>query len=580
LANDSVTYSGIAKDFRRVRFQQRYEMLRNEYNLSWRMRHYDLKFFINPYRGFFEGFLPNRGDRRDMYIIDSTPKRAVRTLSALMMAGLTSPARPWFKLGVHDPDLANYPSVKYWLDTVTNRMLYVFSRSNIYQTLHNIYDELSTFGTACAVIFEDYENVLRGQFFTVGEYYLACGPNSYVNTMCRKTWMTVKQLVEAFGIENVSDSVRSAYENNVTDGPGAWREVIHMIEPNDDRISGLPGLKGKPFREVYWELGQNSEKFLSIKGYHEFPVIAPRWDVTNETDVYGKGPGWDALGDCKMLQRMQRDKLMALEKVSNPPLQAHVSMRSESGVNALPGAVSYFSDSSPNAGVKPLYQVQPDLPGMVQALEDVRAAIRSCFYADLILMFTQGELSKEMTAHEVIQRQNEQMLQLGPVIERLEYECLDPLIKRSFNIMMRAGLLPPPPPEMHGVPLDVQYISILAQAQKAVGTVGIEQLASFTGSLAAVFPEVLDAFDAIEAVTQYANNIGTPPKIIRSLDQIAAIQQQKAKQMQQQQMMQNAMAAVQGAKVLSDTPVGQNSALDALLGITGTNNSGGAAGAS
>jgi hypothetical protein len=123
-----------------AQFRRRYEELKNEYNLSWRMTHYDLKYFIDPSRGFFEGYLPNRGERRDTYIIDSTPKRSVRTLTSLMMSGLTSPARPWFKIGVHDPELAQYQPVKEWLDIVTSRMLYIFSRSNMYQTLHSCYE--------------------------------------------------------------------------------------------------------------------------------------------------------------------------------------------------------------------------------------------------------------------------------------------------------------------------------------------------------------------------------------------------------------------------------------------------------
>ncbi|TIN81210.1 portal protein, partial [Mesorhizobium sp.] len=72
----------------------------------------------------------------------------------------------------------------------------------------------------------------------------------------------------------------------------------------------------------------------------------------------------------------------------------------------------------------------------------------------------------------------------------------EPVIDRTYAIMIRNNMLPPPPPDLHGQPLKIEYISILAQAQKAVATGAVERGFAFAGQLAAVKPDVLDKLDA------------------------------------------------------------------------------------
>ena len=181
-----------------------------------------------------------------------------------------------------------------------------------------------------------------------------------------------------------------------------------------------------------------------------------------------------------------------------------------------------------------------------------------------------------MTAREVVERHEEKMLALGPVLERLEWELLTPAIERIYTIMEDAGKIPEPPEEIQGQELKIEYVSILAQAQRMMGLKSVEQLVSFAGSLAAVSPEVMDVIDMDTAVREYGDMVGSPQKILRGEKDVQALRAQRAQRTMQMQQEQQEAAAVQtlsqgaqGAKTLSEIDPGSG-ALQALMGTNVT----------
>jgi plasmid maintenance system antidote protein VapI len=171
------------------------------------------------------------------------------------------------------------------------------------------------------------------------------------------------------------------------------------------------------------------------------------------------------------------------------------------------------------------------------------------------------------TATEIDARKEEKLIQLGPVLERFENEALDPAINCVFDIMLRGGLFPPVPQELSGQKIKVEYISMLAEAQKAASTASVERLAQFVGNISALVPGAADNVDWDEMIDEYADMLGVSPKIIMATQKVMQIRNQRNQQMQQQQMLQNSMAAAQGAETLSNTDVGggQN-ALQRMIG--------------
>lgn len=523
---------------------------------------------LNPTRGCFSDNTPNQGLKIDhKTIIDNYARRCIRDFASGMMSGLTSPARPWFKLGLQDRDLQEYEPVKLYLDDVAMRMHYYFGNSNIYESLHTAYEEICSFGTAALFLMEDFNEVIRARVFTIGEYMLGTGPDCRVNTFSRRCSMTVSQLIREFGFESCSPTVRQAFKAHNTE---QWVKVILLIEENDKRIEGYKDYKNMPYRSVYWEESSQPDTYLRIEGFEEFPVMGPRWALTTTADIYGKSPGWDALGDVKMLQEEQREKLLALAKIGDPPMQADASVQN---VNTLPGGLTRSSATTPNAGVRPAYQVNPDINAFREDIMEIKKALDDAFYRDLFRAILNIERTG-VTATEIAEKKAEQLNLISPVVLRLTNELNNPLIERAYYIMNRMGALPPPPREIQDADLKIQYISVLAQAQRMIGVSSIERNVNFGTAMAGINPEVLDNYDFDATAKEYAEAIGAPAKTMASPEKVAAKRKARIKAqaavIKAQQMQASVEIAGKGAKAIKDagtTPVGKGSALDKIASM-------------
>ena len=274
-----------------------------------------------------------------------------------------------------------------------------------------------------------------------------------------------------------------------------------------------------------------------------------------------------AMGDQRSLQKMEMDGLVGLAKMVNPPV---VSSGTSKNLNTAPGGVNtYVASQTADMSVKPVYQVNIDFNALSNNVQRIEQRINETLFVDLFRMILNSEQVQPITAREVAEKHEEKMMNLGPVLESMNQELHAPLIKRVYNIMMRGGLLPPPPPDMNAQLMKVNFISILAQAQQMVATSTIQQSLGFVGSVAGLFPEVIDVVDIDEAAIDYMQANGMPAKAIRSKEQIAARRQQRAQAQQQAEQMQNNMAMVQGAKTLSDAKMDSNNALTMLTGLGG-----------
>lgn len=554
----------------RERLDKTRTALLNERNKSWTAPWKELRDYIEPSSGRFDDEMANDGSRKDQKIINDCATSAAAVLEAGMQSGMTSPASPWFKLGVPDPSLNEYAPVKNWLYQVQKVMSALFVKSNLYNALPTCYGEQGVFGTGVMAGVPDQQNVIRFFNFTVGSYMLATSDRQIVDVMYRDFSMTARQMVQQFGLANVSATVRQMYDQGSAD----WIKVCHAIEPNDGRDASRRDNQNMAYRSAYWEQAGDSRKLLGRSGFNKFPVMAPRWKVKGES-VYGKGPGSVAIGEIKALQRMEMRKAEFIEKGVRPPMGAPVNMRGQR-LSILPGDVNYITDSQFGTKFAPLYEVRPEwvnqLRGEIGASEQ---SINEAFFVDLFLLISQSEGT--MTAYEVAQRKEEKMLMLGPVLERQNDELLDPLIEFTFDQILAqsaprwAGLLPgnplipPPPKEMQGMDLQVEYTSILAQAQKALGVASIERAVSFTGNLAEAFPEAADLLNVDGTVREYFDAIGVPPTILRDPEAVDALRQQRAEAQQQAAQQEQLGQIAQGAKLLSETDMASDNALTQLL---------------
>lgn len=542
-------------------FKRRHASMKLEALSKWYKHWRDISRYVNPSRGFFEGMVPNYNQQIDYRLVmDGAPARFSRILSAGMSSGMTPQTTPWFKTGLADMAMEEQDGVREWLDAVDQVMLKLYARSGFYGAAQHVYEELGLFGTGAFGMFEDDESILRCRSYTIGEYFIAIDSSGRACAFARQFWMTVDQLVEEYGFENVSAKTKNQYRsgNRDTFVPVAW-----LCEPNTTKLD-WNGFGGLPWRSVTWEIAADDQTCLRVSGFEEFPFAVPCWDKTTTADTYGRGPGWYSLGDVKMLYRLRKDMLLAVNKVGDPPVQADSSV--DGVVNTLPGGVTRYSAATPNAGVKPTYQVNPDVAAIRETINEARSDIGADFFADMFLMMVRDP-KREQTAREVAEKHEEKILMLGPVLERVKGDMLEPAHRRYYNTAMRRRLIPPPPPSIQGQALIVRYTSILAQAQKMVGALSIEQEMAFVGTITPAFPQAADCIDVDEAVRNHADIIGVPPKMVRSKDAIAQIRAERARQMEQAQAQQDAAAAVAGAKALSETQIGGWNVLEHMAGV-------------
>lgn len=503
----------------------------NERN-SWLPQWKDISKFVEPSAGRFQTTDTNRGDAQTYNsIIDNTATKDSIVLASGLMSGITSPARPWFRLVLGDKDLMESAAVKMWLFDVASLMRSVFNQSNTYRTLSTMYQEIGNFGTTATVVLSNFDNVIHHYPCTVGEFALGTDDLGKVDTFVRELRMTVIQLVKMFGLDNCSDSVRNMFKTNRFD---QWVDIIHIIQPRSGRNPSKRDSKNMPYESIYFEPGRAGEdKTLRISGFKRFPVLAPRWHVTGN-DVYGKmAPGMVALGDVKQLQHQQLRKGQAIDYQVNPPLQVPTKYK-DAQRNRLPGGVMFVDQAGAADQIRAAYQPNMNLRDLTMDIQDVRERIHSAYFADLFLMLANDQRSG-ITATEVAERHEEKLLMLGPVLERLHQELLQPLVDITFDMLADAGALPPPPPELQdGTNIDIEFISVLAQAQRAIGAQGTDRLLATVAQIAPMYPGALDKINFDQAIDDYADQYGVNPALIVPDDVVA--QKREAAAAQQAKM--------------------------------------------
>lgn len=518
-----------------------YEAAKQE-RADWETEWKDISEFLLPGRGRYGDTKP---DKRKLYsssIINSIATDALNVLISGMHGGLTSPALPWFRLSWKQPEIEQFEPLKAWLQQCNDRMHQALQFSNFYSVIAAFYEEYCGFGTGCIYVGEDtYDEAVpaRWELLTAGEYAFSLDATGKVNSFFRMAFMSPQQLVDTFG-DKVSATVKKYVDDDLADKNKPFVAVLEMLE--------YKPYMGKPITRYVYEYNTRKDKesreYLQKTGFFEFPYLIARWSTIG-SDIYGIGPGSRALPDVRRLQEMEAAFLMAVHKTVEPPVMAPVYMKGK--LRTLPGAENYYRN--PNEVVKELYQVRFDLPGVTHAIERVEHRIQANFYNDIFLTAARDPNATPYKAAEVAAREQEKMLRLGPVIERLQHEFFQPLIERLFNIMLRKEmfeLLDPKLAEIAGE-YKIALISPLAAAQRGVALQGINSFLAFIGGAAQFDQEVLDNVDVDEAARVYADITGVNIGVLRPMEEVQARRQARQRAMAEAQAKQEAMAMAQVA---------------------------------
>jgi len=463
-----------------------------------------------------------RGDKRMEQVFDSSPIQAVELLAASLHGMLTNPSTPWFTLRFKDEEVDNEDDAKLWLESATDVMYTAFNRSNFQQEIFELYHDLITFGTAAMFIEEDNDDLIKFSTRHINEVFIAENDKGRIDTIFRKFKLSARSSLQKFG-NKVSSEIQSKAQKN----PYEEIEILHAVYPRTDFNPNKKDKQNMPFESVYLEFKNGNE--LSVSGFKEFPFVVPRY-LKASNEIYGRSPAMTALPDVKMLNEMSKTTIKAAQKQVDPPL-----LVPDDGfllpVRTVPGGLNFYRSGTRDR-IEPL-NIGANNPLGLNMEDQRRDSIRAVFYVNQLMM----QQGPQMTATEVIQRNEEKMRLLGPVLGRLQSELLKPLIDRVFAILLRNNMLPQAPEFLSGRDIEIEYVSPLAKAQKSTELQSIMRAIEILGSLANVAP-VFDYVNFDNLVKHLADIVGVPQKILKSQSQVNAERQQAAQQQEQMQQMQ------------------------------------------
>jgi hypothetical protein len=532
------------------------------------------KQIVENYRAIPNAKGKNRNGSSRQALYDGHAIRSFETCANGMLSGLSSRSQAWFRPVLVDEDLMAYHPVRLWLDAVSTQMYAGFAMSNFYEAALGVYLEMAAFGTAANIMVANSETLSVNHPLTFGEYGIGTGEDGRSNALSRSFTLTTKQVVEKFVADSfdsskldwtrVTQAVKEAWDGGHY---GRAFTVHQLIEQNPVYVPGKIGTIGMQWRSIKWQAEQSDKaKFLAIEGFRDQPFMAPRWETLSGDD-WGTGRGKKALPDMRALQLAAKRSGEAEDMAVKPPTYGPPSI---DRVSMLPGSHTAIAAVDMSVGIKPVYEINPQVLSLLDAkIERLHRAIDAMTFADMFMAITNMSGVQPRNVEELLRRHEEQMTQLGPVIDRANSEFLQVAFDRMFGIMSRAGLLPPAPPEIQGMEIKVDFVSVLAQAQKLLGISQTERSVAFVGNVAAAFPEAPDNVDIDAVIADYWDRTGAPASGLRDPKVRDAMRQARQQQQQAERvaaMLPPAKDGAQAARLLSEADTGSGNLLERLVG--------------
>ena len=472
-------------------------------------------------------FIRSQGESRTEVLFDSTAITANNLLAASLHGTLTSPSLQWFHLKLREDALNRDRDVQLWLEDSAQKMYDLFNETNFNTEVHELYLDLCSIGTGAIFVEEGKKgfdiDAIHFNTLHISEFYIRESINGKVDTLYRRYKLTARQAIQEFGEDNLGEKLLEAVEKK----PDKEFFFIHAVEPTEDYERGTGEKTTKlPFHSCH--VCEDDQMVVRTGGYNEFPYLVPRWSKATG-EVFGRSPSYNALPDIKTLNKAVEIGLKAWAKAIDPPL-----LVTDDGVigrvRVTPGGLTVVrSDGS----VKPL-QIGTNWQITDMKENQLRTAIRQAYYSDQ-LQLQQGP---QMTATEVQVRYELMQRLLGPTLGRFQSEFLNPLIERVFGIMLRNNAFLPAPEIIEGSKVDVEYVGPLARSQRMEESVAIDRLYQLAMQVGQIDPTIMDNINHDEAVRMRSKLLGVPKTIMRGVDEVGEIRQQRIMQQQAQQQMQ------------------------------------------
>ena len=496
--------------------------------ITWDSTWEDLAYYIIPRkRGIQNKYEP--GEKMQFDVYDDTAIQSNLILAAGLSGYMTNASQRWFELRARDEALMEDNEVRTFFSKCDDIIYSELAGSNFYQQIHETYIDLGSIGTATLYEEEDPTENIRFYSRPPKEIYAIENDRERIDMVYRVFEMSAYKAYKKFGADKCGEVIRKAVEE--TKDFGKPYDFIHYVGPRHKRNPKMLDSGNKPFFS-YW-VSVTDKKIVKEGGYDEFPFFVTRF-YKNSNEPYGYSSGFVVFPDILMLNKMMKVYIEGAEISIYPPWL----LESDSIMGTLDlraAALNY--QRQPLSQGQAAQSLAPKVNGQIALdfIQRTEGNIKAAYFTDLFLMLTQNN---NMTATEVIERTQEKMLMLGPVLGRLQSELLSPLLKRTFNILLRRGKLPKVPEKLTDAEYDIVYVSPLAKAQRAVQAKDTNTFMAVVGQMATMKQDVLDNINSDKMVDKLSKIYSIDPDMINDPDTVQAIREDRARAMQMEQRMQ------------------------------------------
>lgn len=489
---------------------------------------------------------PSIYDWNNLDAIPHTPKRWSSVpiqYRGILINGLVgysiSPNITWFKLSLEDTEQLKLYGVKDWLEEAESVMLAEFNRSNLYREAPKLIGSGVDIGHGVMFVDEDLSSGrLRFTNIRANEIYLDLNPYGEAKVVYRKYLMTLKALVEHFGLDNLNDNLKDKWKDIKQRNDTVT--VLHAVFKREEYNPDLPDVLNMEYAGYFIDL--DNKHLMKETGYENFPYAVFLWEQIPGYP-YSESPANQALPDIKYLNTINDTSMKIAQTSAEPPMKMS---RDVLDIDITPRGVTQIDKD----GILEPVRTGENYQVTLTVAETVKQAVRDWFSVDFFLMLQQK--TGKMTATEVMELQGEKAAVLTNVIVSLN-STLQAIIQRCFNLLLKSGKIPMPPQSLMESPtqMKVDFVGPLSQAQKKYHELGgISEALSTAIPIMQAFPESGDYIDADQLMIKALQGNAMPQSVIREDKDVENIR--KARQEQQQAMMEQQMQQQQADMLMSN----------------------------
>ena len=474
------------------------------------------------------------------HLWDSTTLESSDVFASGFMNYLTPPTSKWSRLRHRDPAYSQNKAIGDFFEDVMSEVNFALNRSNFYDQMFPAYKSSGVYGTT--MLFEEEDTIDDIRFYNM-PLKQVCIVEDARGRICRyyiEFEYTANQAATRWGEDKLSDALKAEIREGK--GDSNKHKFLLSIAERYAREIQKEDKKNLPIEAVWVDV--KGRMIVEESGYNEFPSFCHRFDKRPFV-AWGFSPAMKALPFARLLNVIAKTNLRAMMKHTDPPIAVpHNAFIAPFNMN--PRAINAYKKDvmADGKGIFAFGNFGDPQIGL-NAVEYYSGKVKTLMYTDTFLAFT--NITKDMNNPEIMERINEKMTMLGPAVGRYLDEVISPIIQRTIGILARRGKLPEPPQEMANDPsYEIDFIGVLAQAQRRAELNTLVTGLQMIGNMAQFSPEVLDKIDPDRVADEVWSITGAPVKVLRDDDEVKKIREGRAEQITQQQQM---MQMSQGAEI-------------------------------